>query len=111
MVLRRVQHQAVSLALVLSASFLLSLVCPQGWLFTKEQFARQMHTREAVKEKLKKLSLFPPEANQVGDHGSLSFVQWAHLKAPSQELLNNQLPPSQALTHHHTIPAVNSQPT
>ena len=89
MVLRGIRlFPCLSFSLPLSSS---SLSTPKDSYSLRKKFAQvQTHTRDIVKEKLKKLPLFPPEANQVGDHGSLSFVQWAHLKVPSEELLNNQ---------------------
>ena len=59
-----------------------SLSTPKDGYSLRKKFAQvQRHTKDIIKEKLKKLPLFPPEANQVGDHGC--FVQWARLKAPS----------------------------
>ena len=83
-----------------------SLSTPKDGYSLRKKFAQvQRHTKDTVKEKLKKLPLFPPEANQVGDHGC--FVQWAKLKAPSQELLNTQaalLPgPSLPTTTHSQL--------
>ena len=76
----------LSFCLPLSSSSLSTL---KDCYSLRNKFAQvQRHTRDIVKEKLKKLPLFPPEAKQVGDHGC--FVQWAKLKAPSQELLNTQ---------------------
>ena len=104
MVLRRIQlSPCLSFSLPLSSS---SLSTPKDSYSLRKKFAQvQTHTRDIVKEKLKKLPLFPPEANQVGDHGC--FVQWARLKAPSQELLNTQaalLPgPSLPTTTHSQL--------
>ena len=83
-----------------------SLSTPKDGYSLRKKFAQvQRHTGDIVKEKLKKLPLFPPEANQVGDHGC--FEQWAKLKAPSQELLNTQaalLPgPSLPTTTHSQL--------
>lgn len=85
MVLRGIRlSPCLSFSLPLSSS---SLSTPKDSYSLRKKFAQvQRHTRDIVKEKLKKLPLFPPEAKQVGDHGC--FVQWAKLKAPSQELLN-----------------------
>ena len=93
----------LSFSLTLSSS---SLSTPKDSYSLRKKFAQaQRHTGDIVKEKLKKLPLFPPEANQVGDHGC--FEQWAKLKAPSQELLNTQaalLPgPSLPTTTHSQL--------
>ena len=76
----------LSPSLILSASFLLSFVYPQGWLVTEEKTCTGSDTPGMWLRK--SWRYFPPEANQVGDPGC--FLQWTKLKDPSQELLKTQ---------------------